>query len=135
MATAFSIEQFVQAPASARARAVSAGIPVRAVRDFAARTSLTIQAIAEVIGSRRTLGRRLREETTLTVQESDRFAHLVAIVEHSRRVFGGYPVAVDWLTTPKRRLDGDTPLMVSRTTTGARVIEEWLIQAEHGMLA
>ncbi|MGH6781263.1 MAG: antitoxin Xre-like helix-turn-helix domain-containing protein, partial [Sphingomonadaceae bacterium] len=66
MATTFSLESFVKAPPLRQAEAVARGLPVKAVRDLVADPAVTIADVARIVGPRRTLDRRLKEDERLT---------------------------------------------------------------------
>src|SRR3546814_884569 len=61
MATAFSLDEFAAAPLLERAHAVSAGLPAKAVRDLVADPAITLADVARIVGPRRTIDRRLKE--------------------------------------------------------------------------
>ncbi|XXE86882.1 DUF2384 domain-containing protein [Pseudomonas sp. D4-18] len=68
----------------------------------------------------------------LTPQQSDclyRFAHIAAMVES---IFGSDEKAMQWLSKPKDRFSGKSPLSMLTTTQGASQVEEMLIQLAEG---
>ena len=68
----------------------------------------------------------------LAADESEiqsRISHITLMAE---RVFGDKRKASCWLTKPKRRLNGLTPMAVLSSAQGAREIEEMLIQIAEG---
>src|SRR3546814_1184672 len=72
MATA--LQNFVEDAPLERARAIARGLPARLVRDLVADPAVTIADVARIVGPRRTIDRRLKDNTPLSPDESDRFA-------------------------------------------------------------
>lgn len=135
MATAFSLDKFINAPPLERAAAVAKGLPAKAIRDLVADRAVSLADIARVVGPRRTLDRRLKENKRLSPEESDRLARFVATLDLASEVLGGREVAVGWLTSPKRRFNGQSPLDLLKTNVGTRLVEEVLLQARYGFTA
>ncbi|MBX9859374.1 MAG: DUF2384 domain-containing protein [Sphingomonas sp.] len=135
MATSLALDNIISASALARARAVSDGVAVAVIRDLVRTSSITVADLARVIGPRRTLDRRLKDGTPLSVDESDRFVRFAAVLDLATSIFGGRDAAMAWLRDAKRAFDGTAPLDLLRTDAGARAVEELLIRARHGMLA
>lgn len=135
MATAFSLDRFARSDSQARAEAVVRGIPAGAIRQLVSEAGATVSDLAKIVAPRRTLDRRLKENARLTLQESDRLARLLRVLDLAARIFGDRRRAMAWMTKPKERLNGETPLDRLRTEAGAREIEEWLEQSRHGFNA
>lgn len=135
MATAFSLENFNKQPPMKRVKAIENGLPVTVVRDLVADPAVTIADLARVIGPRRTLDRRLKENARLTAEESDKFTRFLSILQLTTHIFGTRAEAMGWLGTPKRRFEGERPLDMLRTDAGARLVEELLQQSRHGFMA
>ena len=87
---------------------------------------------AVVIPSRTLQHRRSRREK-LTIEESDRVMRLIRALSLAESVYGGRERALAWLRKSHPRLDGRTPLSLLKTDTGARIVEELLIQIDEGM--
>ena len=87
---------------------------------------------AVVIPSRTLQHRRSRREK-LTIEESDRVVRLIRALSLAESVYGGRERALAWLRKSHPRLDGRTPLSLLKTDTGARIVEELLIQIDEGM--
>lgn len=80
----------------------------------------------------RTLKYRIERDQPLTVEESDRFfrsAHIRALAE---AIFGDADKAKRWLSKPKERFSGLTPMQLLTTQQGIRQIEEMLLQIAEG---
>jgi putative toxin-antitoxin system antitoxin component (TIGR02293 family) len=81
----------------------------------------------------RTLQHRRSRHEKLSVEESDRVIRLIRVVSAAETVYGSRERALAWLRRPHPRLDGRNPLSLLRTDTGARIVEELLIQIDEGM--
>ena len=135
MATAFSLERFLDWPPLERARAVEKGLPVKAVRDLVADRVVSIADVARVVAPRRTIDRRLKADGSLSPAESDRLARFASALKEATRLVGSREAAMRWLTEPKDMFAGERPIDLLRTGTGAQAVEEFFIRAKHGMLA
>ena len=135
MATAFNLDSFIKSPALKRAEAVAKGLPAKAIRDLVADRAVSLADVARVVGPRRTLDRRLKDNKRLSPEESDRLARFVATLDLAATIFGGREAAMCWLGSPKRRFEGETPLSLLRTDAGTRLVEEVLQQGRHGFTA
>ena len=69
------------------------------------------------------------------MDESDRLARVARIYELAVRVYGDREDGREWLTGPKNRFDGKTPLAMLRTAAGEHAVQEFLIQIDEGMFA
>src|SRR5262245_30260078 len=88
---------------------------------------LTDDEIYSLIVPRRTVthGRARRE--ALSREESDRAVRLARIAALSEQVFGPRERAWRWLRAPMRQFHGRTPLRLTATEAGARLVEELFI--------
>lgn len=80
----------------------------------------------------KTLKSRISRDQPLTVDESDRFfraAHITALAE---AVFGSSEKAKRWLSKPKERFSGQTPMALLTTQQGTSQVEEMLLQIAEG---
>ena len=92
-------------------------------------------ALAAVLGiAPRTLSRR-REHGRLSAEESDRLLRTARLAELALAVFEDGGAAAEWLTTPKRLLDGETPVERTDTAPGAREVEDMLFAIEFSAAA
>src|SRR3546814_3131840 len=85
MATA--LQNFVEDAPLERARAIARGLPARLVRDLVADPAVTIADVARIVGPRRTIDRRLKDNTPLSPDESDRFARFVTVLDLASGIF------------------------------------------------
>ena len=130
-----TLDSFSAAPPLERARAIAAGLPVRAVRDLVADPAVTLADIARVVGPRRTIDRRLKENERLSPEESDRFARFLGVLDLAAGIFGGRAAAMRWLQAPKQRFGDTQPIDLLVSDAGTRLVEEVLEQARHGFTA
>ena len=60
---------------------------------------------------------------------------LARITSLAEEVFGSEEKAARWLRKPKERFEDRSPLQVSRTEAGGRLVEEMLLQLDYGFFA
>ena len=89
--------------------------------------------IEELVIPRRTMARRKATDTMLAPEEVDRALRLARIQTKADRVFGEAERASLWLRSPNKRLSGQSPLQVLKHEAGAMLIEEMLVQIDHGI--
>ena len=116
-------------------QAVEAGVPLATMSDFAASSGIALKDLYDVVIPARTLKHRRARREPLSRDESDKLARVVRTFDHTVRVFGDSARARAWLEEPKRRFEDRTPLHMLRTETGARQVEEFLVQIDEGMFA
>ena len=116
-------------------RAVEQGVPLSALEEFAVYSGLSLKELIEVVIPPRTLKHRRQRREPLNVDESDRLARVARIYELAARVYGDRDDGKEWLTDPKNRFDGKTPLAMLRTAAGEHAVQEFLIQIDEGMFA
>lgn len=110
------------------AEEIRQGVSFQHLEELARRLSLTQETLTHVLGvSERTLQRR-KETGRLSASESDRFERLLRIYRLALRAFDDdLEETRDWLTTPKRALDGETPVEHLDTEPGMQTVTEMLI--------
>ena len=65
-----------------------------------------------------------------------RLVRLIHLVQRAVEAFDDQPEqAVEWLTTPKTLLDGETPLRYADTEPGLRAVEDMLGVIQYTMAA
>jgi putative toxin-antitoxin system antitoxin component (TIGR02293 family) len=113
---------------------VSKGLPISSWDNFIEFSGLATDEVAEVVLlPLRTLSRR-RERGKLDPAESDRLMRFSMIVEKAVDLFDGDVAdARQWLRTPQSALGGRTPIHFSKTTVGAREVEDLIGRLEHGV--
>jgi putative toxin-antitoxin system antitoxin component (TIGR02293 family) len=116
-------------------KTIESGVPVDTMSDFVSKSGVPFKDIYDIVIPARTLKHRRARKQALTPDESDKLARLVRIFDHASRVFANVDSARAWISHPKRRFEGRTPLEMLRTEAGARLVEEMLGQIDYGMFA
>ncbi|HEV2645015.1 MAG TPA: antitoxin Xre/MbcA/ParS toxin-binding domain-containing protein [Acidobacteriaceae bacterium] len=116
------------------ARLVEDRLPLTSVESLSS-SGLTDEEIYTYILPRRTLVHRKSKHQPLTHDESDRAVRIARITSLAEEVFGDDAKAGRWLRKVKERFAGRTPMEVSRTEAGARLVEEMLLQLDYGIFA
>jgi putative toxin-antitoxin system antitoxin component (TIGR02293 family) len=93
------------------------------------------QEIERFVIPQRTRRHRAGKQQPLTVEESDRAVRLLRIQTIAEETFGSKEKAGIWLRRPLAELDGETPLEIVQTETGARLIETILAKIAWGAAA
>lgn len=114
--------------------AVQAGLPARSVQRIATDLALP-PGVVDSIVSRRTLERRVKENMSLTTEESDRLVRVVRIMVRAMETFGGRDAAMEWMNSPNRAMEGRTPLSIINTDPGVELIGTILGRIEHGVFS
>lgn len=81
----------------------------------------------------RTLQHRRSRREKLTVEESDRVLRVIRVISLAESVYDSRERALAWLRASNPRLTGRAPLSLLNTDTGARIVEEMLVQIDEGM--
>ena len=115
--------------------AANQGVPLSALEEFAAYSGIAVKDLLEVVIPARTLKHRRQRQEPLSLDESDRLARVARIYDLGVKVFGNPDKARRWLTKPKTRFQGHSPLSMMRTELGGRQVEEMLYQIDEGMFA
>lgn len=116
-------------------KAVERGVPLAALEEFAAYSGFSLKELIEVVIPPRTLKHRRQRREPLSIDESDRLARVARIYALAVRVYGDRDDGREWLTGPKNRFEGKTPLAMLRTAAGEHAVQEFLIQIDEGMFA
>lgn len=135
MATALLKEDFARASGPVRVAAVEAGLPVKMLRVVMRDYGFRIADLARIIAPRRTLERRLESGERLNIEESDRLARLIRILDLTKDIFDDSPSAIAWLSAAHGSLGGRTPIDLLRTEEGGRMVEDRLQRLKHGFFA
>ena len=112
------------------------GLPFKAFDALESNSGVSGSLLASIIGiPERTLARR-KSAGKLTPDESERLLRISTIFEKAVELHEGeIAAAVAWLTTPKRTLNHQSPLVYSRTELGAREVENLIGRLEHGIFS
>lgn len=113
--------------------AVRQGLPYRVFERVQSALGVSAQALAALIGVPvRTLNKR-KHEGRFSSEESDNLLRVVRVVSKTFDFFREPEAARAWLGAPERAFDGDTPLSLLDTETGAQEVFRLLGQLEHGV--
>lgn len=115
----------------ALANLVSRGLPAQSVSCLIEQ-GIPDRDVFRTVIPRRTFQRRLESHTPLSPTESDRAERFGRILALASIVLGDDTRAVEWLSTKKRRLDNARPLDLLESNTGAKLVEDTLLQAYYG---
>lgn len=102
------------------------GIPVDCIAKMES-SGIHADEIERIVGPRDFIAPRAEDSDLLSTELSDRAVRLARIVSLAERVFGSSEKAFFWLRSPSEQLDG-TPIGYLTTETGARFVEEMLVQ-------
>jgi putative toxin-antitoxin system antitoxin component (TIGR02293 family) len=114
---------------------VERGVPLATLDEFSTHSGIPLKDILEAVIPLRTLKHRRERKESLNIDESDRLARVARLYDLAVRVFGNPEKARRWLTRPKDRFDGRTPVNMMRSEAGGRGVEEMLYQIDEGMFA
>jgi putative toxin-antitoxin system antitoxin component (TIGR02293 family) len=89
--------------------------------------------IDAIIIPQRTLQHRRSRREKLTIEESDRVVRALRVLSRAEAVYGSRERALAWLRSANPRLDGRAPLLLLKTDTGSRIVEELLVQIDEGI--
>lgn len=112
---------------------IEVGFPATRLKAMADEGAISLLERDHIIPLK-TLKNRLTRGQSLTVDESDRLfrsAHIAALAE---ALFGDSAKARRWLTKPKERFAGKTPVAMLSTIQGTRQVEEALVQLAEGFV-
>jgi putative toxin-antitoxin system antitoxin component (TIGR02293 family) len=113
---------------------VSRRLPPSAIKALV-RSGLSDSEAFRLIVPRRTLAHRIAKHQHLSEQESDKAVRIARVTAMAEQVFGESERAWRWLRKPKERFDGKPALEMLATDAGGRLVEEMLIQVDHGIFA
>jgi putative toxin-antitoxin system antitoxin component (TIGR02293 family) len=116
------------------ALAVRRRLPLAALKGLA-QAGLSEQEIERFVIPSRTRRHRQEKNQPLTVEESDRAVRLVRIQTLAEETFADRAKANTWLRRPLAALDGEAPIEIAQTESGARVIETMLAKIAWGAAA
>ena len=115
---------------------IARGFPFATLQTLQFNSGLALSLLASIIGiPERTLARR-KTAGKLAPDESERLLRISNLFEKCVELFeGDVAAAINWLTTPKKALNQEPPLMYARTEFGAREVEDMIGRLEHGVFA
>jgi len=116
------------------AQLVEQRLPAAALKSLV-RGGVSDAEIYRLIVPRRTLAHRIAKRQAPSREESDKAVRVAQIAAMAERAFQDAAKAWGWLRKPKRRFEGKTPMDMLAAETGARLVEEMILQFEYGMSA
>lgn len=110
---------------------ILAGVSAALVKSAVEHNVLALDEVYRFI-PKSTFARKLRSNSTLSVEEGDRLARLARIKSYAGEVLGSDRDAETWLGEPNPRLGGDAPIDLLLTDDGARRVETILRRIDYG---
>ena len=116
------------------AEKVEAGFSFGAFERLGKTTGLSVERLRVAMRiTPRTLTRR-RKEKKLSPEESDRLVSVSRLLAQTFELFEGNTEAgMRWFQSPNRALNGQSPIEIAATETGAREVENLIGRLEHGV--
>lgn len=111
---------------------VVGGLPARSMT----RLSSKVVGAGALVAPDTTIRRRLKDETRFSTSESERMVRLARVYSLAVEVFGDEDRANSWLQRRLEYVPGEgaqSPLEVSVTDPGARLVEDLLLRTQHGI--
>jgi putative toxin-antitoxin system antitoxin component (TIGR02293 family) len=109
-------------------------LPAAAIKALV-RGGMSVAEVYSLIVPRRTLAHRVAKRQALSKEESEKAVRVARITTMAERAFHDPKKAWRWLRKPKRRFEAKTPIEMLATEAGARLVEETIMQFEHGIFA
>ena len=111
------------------------GFPVQVFDKLQKQFDVPANTLAAVINiAPRTLTRR-KKEGRFHTDESERLLRVARLYDRAVELFGDQESVRHWFKTPKRALDGITPLEFADTEPGAQEVEDLLGRLGHGIFS
>jgi putative toxin-antitoxin system antitoxin component (TIGR02293 family) len=111
------------------------GVPLTALDEFSAYSGFEMKDLLEVVINPRTLKHRRQKQEPLSFDEADRLARVARLYALGVKVFNDPDKARRWLSKPKERFEGISPLGMMRSELGGQRVEEMLYQIDEGVFA
>jgi putative toxin-antitoxin system antitoxin component (TIGR02293 family) len=112
-------------------RLVEEGLPLATVDEVKRLGALSDVELAQII-PRRTLA-HARKRPRLSPEQSDRIARAAGVFTLAHDTFLDRRKANDWMRAPNGALDGETPLSLLRTGSGAELVANVLGRIAYGV--
>ncbi|HUR39779.1 MAG TPA: hypothetical protein VM240_01280 [Verrucomicrobiae bacterium] len=113
-------------------RIVGVGLPSTALDRLIDEIDIDVR----LIGPETTVRRRMQNKQQFTVDESERLVRLARITSMAEELFGDTQAAAAWLRAQTNYLPDSepiSPLELSQTDSGARLVEGLMLQTAHGI--
>jgi putative toxin-antitoxin system antitoxin component (TIGR02293 family) len=114
-------------------QAVEEGLPTEAVESAVDKGVVSWSDVRGLVLPRRTFSRRKERSGRLKPEESDRLLRLLRTIARAEETFGNEEKARRWIRKPNRALEGEAPLEMLQTASGARLVEQVLGRIAHGV--
>ncbi len=89
--------------------------------------------LSQIVGiNNRTLTRR-KSRGRFDTDESERILRVAGLLEHATSLFKDKDKALNWLKSPKKALDGKSPLEYADTSVGIEKVNDLLGRLEYGV--
>jgi len=112
------------------------GLSPSALEHVGKELEMSAQATAESLGlATRTIARRLKDRTPLSIEESERVVRLARVLARATEVLGTREKARRWLLSASRALGGEVPIGMLDTDIGANAVLEELGRIDYGVFA
>lgn len=111
------------------------GVPLTALEEFATYSGFEMKDLLDVVINPRTLKHRRQKQEPFSIDEADRLARVARLYGLGVKVFGDPDKARRWLSKPKERFEGTSPLGMMRSELGGQRVEEMLYQIDEGVFA
>ncbi|MCB1385912.1 MAG: DUF2384 domain-containing protein [Nitratireductor sp.] len=111
---------------------VRAGLPIELMERADELIQLMINA--GVLPRKTVEDARKSKSGVLSPANSERIVRVVRMVQQATNALGEAR-AVDWLQKPNRRFGGESAIQMAKTESGARAVEQFLLQLMHGFAA
>lgn len=111
---------------------VGQGLPASAVAHFLKEVDVELGWI----GAETTIRRRLQTQQKFSTDESERLVRFARITSMAEEMFGNTESATAWLSTRAHFIpdaEAISPLELSATDPGARLVESMMLQTAHGI--
>ncbi|HZL70158.1 MAG TPA: antitoxin Xre/MbcA/ParS toxin-binding domain-containing protein [Candidatus Limnocylindrales bacterium] len=115
---------------------IERGFSFATLRTLEVNSGLALSLLASILGIPERILARRKTAGKLAPDESERLLRVSNLFEKCVELFeGDVTAAVNWLTTPKKALNQERPLMYARTEFGAREVEDLIGRLEHGVFS
>ncbi len=115
--------------------AIRRGFPSKTLDAFATNVGASNSELAAMLGlsARAWAGRRCKQR--LSPADSERLLRLAKTVARAEDVFGDLSNGLAWLNNSNRSLGGETPVSLTDTEVGSKLVADVLGRIEYGIVA
>ncbi len=116
-------------------REIRCGYPITLVAEIRVQLGLTEGELANFLGISIRTYRSRKYAGHMNKKESERLYRFCHLVNLAKKVLDSKEHAWTWLRTPKRALNGETPLQFCDTSPGYQEVKDLLGRIEHGVFS